>query len=70
MSLSLKCSASYQAGSSSSQIATCSLLSDMQYNCTAEFPVVIPSNVTVESLNVTFSGPYGSATSLRNISES
>ena len=71
MSLSLTFSASYQTGNSNSQSATCSLLSDMQYNCTAEFTVdVIPSVDTIESVNVTVSGPYGSASSLRNVTQS
>ena len=70
MSLSLTLSASYQTGNSNSQSATCSLLSDMQYNCTAEFAVdVIPSVDTIESVNVTVSGPYGSASSLRNVNQ-
>ena len=43
----------------------------MQYNCTAEFAVdIIPTNVTIESVNVTVSGPYGSASSLRNVDQS
>ena len=47
----------------------CSSLSDMQYNCTAEFAVGInPSVDTIESLNVTVSGPYGSTSSLKNMS--
>ena len=64
MSLLLNFSASYQTGNSNSQSATCSSLSDMQYNCTAEFAVdIIPSVDTIESVNVTVSGPYGSASS-------
>ena len=48
----------------------CSSLSDMQYNCTAEFTVdVNPSVDTIESVNVTVSGPYGSASSLKKISQ-
>ena len=48
----------------------CSSLSDMQYNCTAEFAVDInPSVDTIESVNVTVSGPYGSASSLKKISQ-
>ena len=71
MSLSLTFSASYQTGNSNSQSATCSLLSDMQYNCTAEFAVDnIPSVDTIESVNVTVSGPYGSVSSLRNVNQS
>ena len=71
MSLSLTFSASYQTGNSNSQSATCSLLSDMQYNCTAEFAVdVIPSVDTIESVNVTVNGSYGSASSLRNVNQS
>ena len=71
MSLSLTFSASYQTGNSNSQSATCSLLSDMHYNCTAEFAVdIIPSVDTIESVNVTVSGPYGSASSLRNVNQS
>ena len=71
MSLSLTFSASYQTGNSNSQSATCSLLSDMQYNCTAEFAVdIIPSVDTIESVNVTVSGPYGSASSLKNVNQS
>ena len=70
VSLSLTFSASYQTGNSSSQSATCSLLSDMQYNCTAEFAVdIIPSVDTMESVNVTVSGPYGSTSSLMNINQ-
>ena len=39
----------------------------MQYNCIAEFAVdIIPSVDTIESVNVTVSGPYGSASSLKN----
>ena len=68
MSSNLIFSASYQTGNtgnSNSQLATCSLLSDMEYNCTAEFAVdVIPSVNTIESVNVTVNGPYGSASSL------
>ena len=49
----------------------CSSLSDIQYNCTAEFVVDInPSVDTIESVNVTVSGPYGSASSLKNINQS
>ena len=71
MSLSLTFSASYQTGNSNSQSATYSLLSDMQYNCTAEFAVdIIPSVDTIESMNVTVSGPYGSASSLKNVNQS
>ena len=71
MSLSLIFSASYQIGNSNSQSATCSLLSDMQYNCTAEFAVnIIPSVDKIESVNVTVTGPYGSASSLRNVDQS
>ena len=41
----------------------------MQYNCTAEFAVdIIPSVNTIESVNVTVSGPYGSASSLNKVS--
>ena len=41
----------------------------MQYNCTAEFAVdIIPSVDTIESVNVTVSGPYGSASSLSSVS--
>ena len=66
----IKISASYQTGNSNSESATCSLLSDMQYNCTAEFAVdIIPSVDTIESVNVTVSGPYGSASSLKNVSQ-
>ena len=58
--------ASYQNGSNS-QSATCSSLSDMQYNCTAELTVdIIPSVNTIESLNVAVSGPYGSNLSISN----
>ena len=43
----------------------------MQYNCTAEFVIdIIPSVDTIESVNVTVTGPYGSASSLRNINQS
>ena len=71
MSKNLTFSASYQTGNSNSQSATCSSLSDMQYNCTAEFTVdIIPSVDTVESINVTVSGPYGSSSFLRNIDQS
>ena len=43
----------------------------MQYNCTAEFAVdIIPSVDTIESVNVTVTGPYGSASSLRNVNQS
>ena len=73
MSLSLTFSASYQTGNSdnnNNQSADHSLLSGMQYNCTAEFAVdVIPSVDTIESVNVTVSGPYGSASSLRNMNQ-
>ena len=49
----------------------CSSLSDMQYNCTAEFAVDInPSVDTIESVNVTVIGPYGSSSSLKNINQS
>ena len=57
--------ASYQNGSNS-QSATCSSLSIVQYNCTANLPVDIsPSVNTTESLNVTVTvnGPYGSNSS-------
>ena len=41
----------------------------MQYNCTAEFAVdIIPSVDAIESVNVTVSGPYGSASSLKSVS--
>ena len=71
MSKMLKFSANYQTGNSASQLATCSSLSDMQYNCTAEFTVnIIPSVDKIESLNVTVSGPYGSSSSVRNINQS
>ena len=64
MSLLLIFSASYQTGNSNSQSTICSLLSDMQYNCTAEFAVdIIPSVDTIESVNVTVCGSYGSASS-------
>ena len=66
MSLLLTFSASYQlqVGSSSSHLATCSLLSDMLYNCTAVFAVdVIPSVDKVESVNVTVCGSYGNVSS-------
>ena len=67
MSKMLDFSASYQTGNSNTQSATCSLLHDMQYNCTAEFNVdIIPSVNTIESLNVTVSGPYGSNSSTSN----
>ena len=70
-SLSLTFSASHKTGNSSSQSAVCSSLSDMQYNCTAEFAVDInPLIDTTESVTVTVSGPYGSASSLKNISQS
>ena len=71
-SLSLTFSASHQTGNSSSQSAMCSSLSDdMQYNCTAEFAVDInPSVDAIESVIVTVSGQYGSASSLKNISQS
>ena len=42
----------------------------MQYNCTAKFAVdIIPSVDMIESVNVTVSGPYGSASSLKNVSQ-
>ena len=73
MSLSLIFSASYQTGNSSNgnnQSANYSLLSDMQYNCTAQFAVDgIPPYGTIKSVNVTVSGPYGSASSLRNMNQ-
>ena len=65
----LNFSASYQTGNSSGQSATCSPISDTQYNCTAEFTVdILPSVDTIESVNITVSGPYGSnsATSYPN----
>ena len=56
-------SASYQNGSNS-QSVNCSLLSD---NCAAELTVnIIPSVDTIESFNVTVSGPYGSNSSISN----
>ena len=68
MSKMLNFSASYQTGNSANQLATCSSLSDRQYNCTGEFTVdIIPSVETIESLNVTVSGPYGSSSSVRII---
>ena len=71
MSKNLAFSASYQTGNSNSQSTTCSSLSGMQYNCTAEFAVdITPSVDTIESVNVTVSGPYGSASSLSNINQS
>ena len=44
----------------------------MQYNCTAEFAVdIIPSVDTIESVNVTVSAPYDSASSsMNNINQS
>ena len=68
ISLSLTYSASYQTGDSTSGSTTCSLLSDIQYNCMADFSII--SNVTIESVSVTVSGPYGSASSLRNKNQS
>ena len=62
----LNFSASYQNGSNS-QPATCSSLSDMQYNCTAQLNVdIIPSVDTIESLTVTVTGPYGSNSFISN----
>ena len=67
MSLLLIFSASYQlqvGSSSSSHLAICSLLSDLQYNCTAEFAIDInPSVGTIESVNVTVCGSYGNVSS-------
>ena len=66
MSLSLIFSASYQTGNNNNQSAMCSLLSDMQYNCTAEFALdVIPLVDTIESVNVTVSGPYSDNSFIR-----
>ena len=66
MSSNLIFSAGYQTGNtrnSNSQSATCS--SD---TCTAEFAVdVNPLVDTIESVNVTVSGPCGSASSLNTI---
>ena len=68
MSLSLNFSASYRIGNSTSQSATCYLLSDMWYNCTANFSVdIIPSVNAIESLNLTASGPYGSISTTTNL---
>ena len=70
-SLLLNFSASHQTGSSSSQSAMCSSLSDMQYNCTAKFAVDINASVDmIESMTVSVSGPYGSASSLKKINQS
>ena len=70
-SLSLDFSASYQTGNSSNQSAMCSSLSDMQYNCTAEFAIDInPSVDAIKSVNVTVSGPYGSASLPKNVNQS
>jgi len=67
MSRNLTFSAIYQTGNSNSQSPTCFSLSDMQYNCIAESGVdIIPSVDTIESVNVTVSGPYGSASSKSN----
>ena len=77
MSLSLTFSAIYQTGNNNSQSekqsATCSLLSDMQYNCKAEFAFgITPPVDAMQSVNVTVivDGPYGNNSSLRIISES
>ena len=68
MSSNLRFLISYRTGNtgiSNSQLATCSLLPDLQYNCTAEFAVdVIPSVDIIESVAIAVSGPYGSASSL------
>ena len=61
MSSNLTFSASYLTDHSKSRSANCSLLSGMQYNCTAEFPIG-----SIESVNVTVSGPYGSSASFLN----
>ena len=61
----LNISASYQNGSNS-RSATCSSLSDMRYNCTAELTVDIIPSFTIKPLNVTVSGPYGSNSSISN----
>ena len=66
MSLLLTFSASYQLGigSGSSHLVTCTLLSDMQYNCTAEFAVnIIPSVDTIQLVTVTVCGSYGNVSS-------
>ena len=69
ISLSLIFSASYQTGDSTTESTECSLLSDMQYNCTAEFFNIL--SVTLESVSVTVSGPYGSASlSLEDMNQS
>ena len=77
MSKSLIFSASFKTSNSSSQStkqsAACSLLSEMQCNCRAEFAFgIIPPVDALQSVNVTVmvSGPYGSNSSLRNINES
>ena len=42
----------------------CSSLSDMQFNCTAEFAIdIIPLVDTIESVNVVVEGYYGDASS-------
>ena len=69
MSSNLTFSASYQtcnAGNSNNQSESfCFSLSGMQYECIGYIVVdVIPSVDIIESVNVTVSGPYGSASSL------
>ena len=65
MSLNLRFLLSYQVGDtgySYNQLADCSTFPD---SCAAEFAINSISSVDIiESVNVTVSGPYGSASSL------
>jgi len=52
--------------------ATCSdIRNNTQYNCTAEITMdIIPSVDTIQSVNVTVSGPYGSSSSVMEVQQS
>ena len=73
MSLMLKFLTSYQTNIPTVVVdAMCNnTQNDTQYNCTAEFPVEIyPSVDTIQLVNVTVSGPYGSSSSVMVVQQS
>ena len=72
MSLSLQFLASSQTSTPTVMNATCSdIQNNTQYNCTAEITMgIIPSVNTMQSVNVTVIGPYGSSSSVMVVQQS
>jgi len=72
MSLMLKFLTSYQTITPVVVDAICNnTQNDTQYSCSAEFIVDInPSIETIESVNVTVSGPYGNSSSVMEVYQS